>query len=61
MLYGYGEQLLSGLWVTLELTAASLALGIFLGILFAVAKQSHYKSLSWPVTIITQACAAYRN
>lgn len=46
-LHGFGAQLLAGTFVTLQLTAASLVLGLVLGLLGATAKLSPTTPLRW--------------
>ncbi|MGR0280098.1 ABC transporter permease [Marinomonas dokdonensis] len=46
-LHGFGDQLLLGAVVTLELALSSLVLGLFLGLLGASAKLSSVKVLQW--------------
>lgn len=40
---GFGDELLQGAWLTLELALVSLCIGIFLGLLTAAAKLSRYR------------------
>jgi len=51
-LYGFGDQLLQGVVVTLEVAALSLIFGIALGILGAAAKLSPVAALRVPVTLL---------
>ena len=51
-LYGFGDQLLQGVAVTLEVAALSLVFGIALGILGAAAKLSPVAALRVPVTLL---------
>ena len=51
-LYGFGDQLLQGVVVTLEVAALSLVFGIALGILGAAAKLSPVAALRVPVTLL---------
>ncbi|MCV2403908.1 ABC transporter permease [Marinomonas sp. C2222] len=46
-LYGFGDQLLQGALVTLQLALASLAVGLVLGLLGASAKLSSVKPFRW--------------
>ena len=46
-LHGFGPALLAGTWMTIQLALASLALGLVLGLLGALAKTSPYKPLQW--------------
>ncbi|MEO9654491.1 ABC transporter permease [Marinomonas sp.] len=46
-LHGFGDQLLLGAVVTLELALSSLVLGLFLGLLGASAKLSSVRVLQW--------------
>lgn len=41
----YWQSFLSGAWVTIQLTVASVALGMVIGVLCAVARRSHLRSL----------------
>jgi len=50
---GYLGQLISGLWVTIQLALASLALGLFLGILGALGEMSKTKCIKYPTMAIT--------
>lgn len=52
-LQGYGEQLLDGVVVTLELAFVSLFFGVIFGILGASAKLSPIRALAVPVSIFT--------
>lgn len=45
MLYGYTNQFIQGLIVTLKLASISLVLGVFWGVIFALFKRSKYKAL----------------
>ena len=51
-LYGFGDQLLQGVVVTLEVAGLSLIFGIALGILGAAAKLSPVAALRVPVTLL---------
>lgn len=46
-LYGFGNQLLQGAMVTLQLALSSLAVGLILGLLGASAKLSSVKAFRW--------------
>lgn len=46
-LHGFGPALLAGTWMTIQLALASLALGLVLGLLGALAKTSPYGTLRW--------------
>lgn len=46
-LYGFGPALLAGTWMTIQLALTSLALGLVLGLLGALAKTSPYRILRW--------------
>ncbi len=46
-LHGFGPALLAGTLMTIELALASLAVGLVLGLLGALAKTSSYKPLQW--------------
>jgi arginine/ornithine transport system permease protein len=46
-LHGYGNSILEGTIITLEVSLASLVLSVFLGILGALSKLSSYKSLQF--------------
>jgi His/Glu/Gln/Arg/opine family amino acid ABC transporter permease subunit len=46
-LHGFGEALLEGTLITIQLALASLALGLVLGLLGALAKTSPYATLRW--------------
>lgn len=46
-LYGFGPALAAGTWMTIQLAACALALGLVLGLSGALAKTSPYKSLQW--------------
>ena len=46
-LHGFGPALLAGTWMTIQLALASLALGLVLGLLGALAKTSPYSALRW--------------
>jgi polar amino acid transport system permease protein len=46
-LYGFGNQLLLGTWMTIRLALASLVLGLSLGLLGATLKSSSYGVLRW--------------
>ncbi|HLV15834.1 MAG TPA: ABC transporter permease [Pseudomonas sp.] len=46
-LHGFGPALLAGTLMTIELALASLALGLVLGLLGALAKTSPFKPLQW--------------
>ncbi len=52
-LYGFGDQLLQGVLVTLEVAALSLVFGLVLGVLGAAAKLSPSAALRGPVTLFT--------
>lgn len=52
-LYGYGNQLVDGVWVTLEVAFTALAIGLVLGLLGAAAKLSSRRWLSLPATAVT--------
>jgi polar amino acid transport system permease protein len=45
---GYWPDLLAGLWVTLGLSAVSVALGLVLGLGLALARSSRQRWLDWP-------------
>lgn len=46
-LQGFGPALLAGTWMTIQLALASLALGLILGLLGALAKTSGRRPLRW--------------
>ncbi|SFQ26290.1 polar amino acid transport system permease protein [Geopseudomonas sagittaria] len=46
-LHGFGPALLAGTWITIQLALASLAVGLVLGLLGALAKTSKYGALQW--------------
>lgn len=46
-LHGFGPALLAGTWMTIQLALASLALGLVLGLLGALAKTAPYRVLRW--------------
>ena len=46
-LYGFGDQLLQGAVITVELALSSLVVGLILGLLGASAKLSSIRSLQW--------------
>ena len=46
-LHGFGPALIAGTWMTIQLALASLALGLVLGLLGALAKTSPYATLRW--------------
>ncbi len=46
-LHGFGPALIAGTWMTIQLALASLALGLVLGLLGALAKTSPYSALRW--------------
>jgi len=46
-LHGFGPALVAGTWMTIQLALASLALGLVLGLLGALAKTSPYSALRW--------------
>ncbi len=46
-LHGFGPALVAGTWMTIQLALASLALGLVLGLLGALAKTSPYAALRW--------------
>lgn len=46
-LHGFGPALIAGTWMTIQLALASLALGLILGLLGALAKTSPYATLRW--------------
>ncbi len=50
---GYGPQMLAGALATLEIAFASLAAGLFLGLVGAAAKLSSWKPLSLGATLLT--------
>jgi polar amino acid transport system permease protein len=52
-LYGYGNQLLEGVWVTLEVAFTALGFGLVLGLLGAAAKLSSRPWLRLPATAVT--------
>ena len=52
-LYGYGNQLVDGIWVTLEVAFTSLGIGLALGLLGAAAKLSPRRWLRLPATAVT--------
>lgn len=52
-LQGYGPLLLEGTWVTLKLSALSLLVSMFLGLLGAAAKLSPLRILNIPATFYT--------
>lgn len=47
-------ELLPGLWLTLRLTGASLAVGLPLGLLLAVAVSSQHRRLRWPAMAVVE-------
>ncbi|TLX64921.1 ABC transporter permease [Stutzerimonas nosocomialis] len=46
-LHGFGPALIAGTWMTIQLALASLALGLVLGLLGALAKTSPYAFFRW--------------
>lgn len=46
-LHGFGPALIAGTWMTIQLALASLALGLVLGLLGALAKTSPYVGMRW--------------
>src|SRR5690606_3161724 len=46
-LHGFGPALVAGTWMTIQLALASLALGLILGLLGALATTSPYATLRW--------------
>ena len=46
-LHGFGPALIAGTWMTIQLALASLALGLVLGLLGALAKTSPYVTVRW--------------
>ncbi|SBS25960.1 Histidine transport system permease protein HisQ [Marinomonas spartinae] len=52
-LHGFGDQLLQGALITVELAMASLGVGLVLGLLGAAAKLSSIAPLRWLATIYT--------
>jgi polar amino acid transport system permease protein len=46
-LHGFGPALVAGTWMSIQLALASLALGLILGLLGALAKTSPYATLRW--------------
>jgi putative lysine/arginine/ornithine/histidine/octopine transport system permease protein len=52
-LHGFGPLLLQGLWTTLRIAVASLAIGLVLGLLGAAAKLSRFPWLRIPVDALT--------
>ena len=53
MLHGYFGAILGGLWVTLSVAAASLAIACVFGLLCAVAKQSGSRAARWAAETYT--------
>ena len=53
MLHGYFGAILGGLWVTLSVAAASLAIACVFGLLGAVAKQSDSRAARWAAETYT--------
>ena len=53
MLHGYFGAILGGLWVTLSVAAASLAIACVFGLLGAVAKQSGSRAARWAAETYT--------
>lgn len=49
----YSDLFLLGAWVTLKLTALSVAIGTFIGLFVALARLSHLAPLRWAATIYT--------
>lgn len=45
---GWGDELLIGAWVTLQLAVVSFACGLFLGFGLAAARLSKYRAVQWP-------------
>lgn len=52
-LHGFGDQLLAGTWMTVKLGAASLVVGMLLGIVGAAAKLSAFTPARWLATLYT--------
>lgn len=52
-LHGFGDQLLQGALITVELAMASLVVGLVLGLLGAAAKLSSITPLRWIATVYT--------
>jgi polar amino acid transport system permease protein len=52
-LYGFGDQLLQGAGVTLEVAGLSLVFGLALGVLGAAGKLSPLRTVRWPVELLT--------
>lgn len=50
---GWGDELLRGAWLTLQLAVASMALGLVLGLLLAGARLSRHALLRWPAAAWT--------
>nr|MBF0683523.1 ABC transporter permease subunit [Pseudomonas sp.] len=46
-LHGFGPALIAGTWMTIQLALASLALGLVLGLLGALAKTSPFVAVRW--------------
>ena len=53
MLHGYGPAILGGLWATLGVAAASLAVACAFGLLGAVAKLSSLRAARWAAEVYT--------
>ncbi len=48
---GYWPDILAGLWLTLQLSLISIALGLVLGLILALARNSHQRLLRWPAAV----------
>lgn len=49
-LSGYALTLLEASWVTIQLSLASVAVGLVLAVIFAGGEMSRYRAISWPTT-----------
>ncbi|GAL07207.1 arginine ABC transporter permease protein ArtQ [Photobacterium aphoticum] len=51
-LSGYALTLLEASWVTIQLSFASVAVGLALAVLFAGGEMSRYRVIAWPTTAL---------
>ena len=58
---GWGDELLSGVWLTIRLALATLPFGLALGFLVALAKRSKIVSPSLSAISTRRSFAACRN
>jgi polar amino acid transport system permease protein len=47
----YWPDILAGLWLTLQLSLLSIALGLILGLLLALGRNSQQRSMRWPAAV----------